>query len=97
MEERFLQWLAVAIIHMKVDCPNDVESQSYLQKELATAKNQYRGALKRSPTAEYAVGLALHPRMQLIYKVRYAIRIILNKGVRFFFTKLLESVRGRKV
>ena len=97
VEERFLQWLAVAIIHMKVDCPNDVESQSYLQKELATAKNQYRGASKRSPAAEYAVGLALHPRMQLIYKVRYAIRIILNKGVRFFFTKLLESVRGRKV
>jgi len=97
VEERLLQWLAVAIIRMKVDCPDDVESQCYLHKELVSAKERYQGALKRSPAAEYTVGLALHPRMRLFYKARYAIRFILNKGIFSFFAKLVESANGRKV
>lgn len=91
VEERLLQWLAVAIMRMRADCPEDMESQSLLHEELTEAMRKYRRALERSPVIQYTVGLAVYPKLSLLLKLRYAARLLFSKGPGEVCAKLFKA------
>lgn len=94
VRRRIIRWLATAIISIRRDCPNEIETMACVRNELKAFLLGNKFLLAEDPQLEYEVFSAKYPGACRFIRGYYVLRQIQVQGVAAVLRKAFNRLKG---